>query len=692
MTNLEAALAYARQGWHVFPVHDIVDGKCSCSKNGVICGLKRPAPGKHPKIFNGHLKASANESVVRDWWTRWPTANIGVATAPSGLVVLDVDVSNGKKGAESLRQFTDLPQTRLSRTGSGGAHAIYSRPSDLEPQRRIGFREGLDLLGDGYFIAPPSIHYSGGSYVWVNDGAPIVPLPESLRSIFTERPLDASPREDLVPRENLPPASPYVLQHASRRLSAMSPAISGKGGNNQLFAVGSVLLHDYALTIEEAWPLFLEWNARCVPPWTEDEYPEVVDTLRNSMTYARGSYGADRQEAELQEKAAAVRASIFAPAPVEPGSFVEAYVQALADVKAAMGATSDEGITPLFISARDLMGKTFAPTPWIVEGLLTEGGVVVVGGEPKTSKSWVGCEIAMAVATGTKVFGEFSTKPLTTAYVFAEDLDVSVRNRLRSLAAARGLPELVATERMHVQPRGRNLDLVRDEDCALIVASVRRLGPVGLLVLDPLRDMHSGEEDKADSMAPVMKRLRLIGNLLNCTVVVVHHTAKASDTSARRRPGQRLRGSSVIHGSIDGGIYLYDLTGNDEDIFTNSVQSEVKGAKAAGRFSITLKITDDASGSAVKAEWSVERGSKKPEEADHEAEARVLATVTKSPGLPRSTLREICGLNVKRADAAITRLLGTGALTLDEVMRFDETKRMRRVVVINLGIAAQGAA
>jgi hypothetical protein len=108
-------------------------------------------------------------------------------------------------------------------------------------------------------------------------------------------------------------------------------------------------------------------------------------------------------------------------------------------------------------------------------------------------------------------------------------------------------------------------------------------------------------------MSNVMRRLRVLGELLGCTVLVVHHAAKSSDSTRNRRPGQRARGSSAIHGSTDSGIYLADTKGNGTDEFTNAVTVEIKGARSAGAFTLELAIQDDKNGEAACAVWTLRR-------------------------------------------------------------------------------------
>src|SRR6266700_2778202 len=79
---LDAALTYAQKhGWAVLPIHTPRGGQCSCG-NPTCTSV-----GKHPRTPHGVKDATTDEATIRDWWTRWPDANIGIATgADSGLV------------------------------------------------------------------------------------------------------------------------------------------------------------------------------------------------------------------------------------------------------------------------------------------------------------------------------------------------------------------------------------------------------------------------------------------------------------------------------------------------------------------------------------------------------------------------------------------------------------------------------
>lgn len=165
----EAALRYARQGLCVFPAHNVEgDGRCSCRRAN--CG----SIGKHPRTANGSKAATTDEAQIRDWWSRWPDANVAIATGEaSGVWVLDVDVSDKKRGDESLldlvAQIGALEFVAHTITGGGGDHYYFHYSSPVKNGTNV-LGPGLDIRGDGgYVLAPPSNHILG-AYAWAEGG------------------------------------------------------------------------------------------------------------------------------------------------------------------------------------------------------------------------------------------------------------------------------------------------------------------------------------------------------------------------------------------------------------------------------------------------------------------------------------------------------------------------------------------
>lgn len=153
MSMMDAAIEYAtKYGWAVFP-------------------LARGA--KRPLTPHGCKDAKKDVGAIRAWWTRFPDANIGIATgSASNLIVIDEDLdeNKGKDGYKAVREWErengTLPETVRAITGRGGAHVYYHYTGD-DFGNREDILEGVDVRGEGgYVVAPPSVHQNGMVYQW----------------------------------------------------------------------------------------------------------------------------------------------------------------------------------------------------------------------------------------------------------------------------------------------------------------------------------------------------------------------------------------------------------------------------------------------------------------------------------------------------------------------------------------------
>jgi putative DNA primase/helicase len=179
-----AALKYAARGMAVFPVHSVVEGICSCGQSDCA------SAGKHPRNQNGARGASCDPEEIRRWWTRWPVANIGMATgAASGRFVVDVDRRHG--GHESLARLVyehgPLPETISVRTGDG-THFHFSTVDGATFKNTVSaIGAGIDVRAEGgYVILPPSVHASGKLYEWADSGAQLLSPPEWLTELLVQ--------------------------------------------------------------------------------------------------------------------------------------------------------------------------------------------------------------------------------------------------------------------------------------------------------------------------------------------------------------------------------------------------------------------------------------------------------------------------------------------------------------------------
>lgn len=639
---LDWALAYADRTWSVFPVHPIASsGVCSCPAGS---GCERA--GKHPSTPHGLNDASADPNTIRGWFGS-VQKNIGIRTGlVSGFIVLDIDP--GKGGREALAALETehgaLPQTLVANTGSGGSHYLFRHPGGVVRNSVSKLGKGLDIRGDGgYIVAAPSNHISGGVYSWAND-LPVVDVPTWLINLIRSEKV-----ERVEPTEDFPPASAELLVEARALLKRHGPAVQSQGGDQHTFSAASTLVNDLALTIVEALPPFAEWNTTCQPPWRPED---LLVKLRNASRYAAGERGAKRHEFEFAKMLMADLAST----PVD-----DPLARARALVQAHLGRDPERPQRLRFERVSDLLAKPAPATSWLVNGIIMEKAVVALSGEPKTTKTWCAGDISLGVSTCRPVFGEFVVPQRRGVALFlVEDDARSVRNRMRSLAAGRGLHP-AALENLHVICR-QTRNLLDDEHIVDIIAACLEIRDLGLVVLDPLRDLHAEEENDSTAMSKVMHRLRLIRDVLGVAVVFVHHSIKSGVGTNGRRQGQKMRGSSAIHGAVDGGIYLHDLETDGQRYWENRVSVEVKAARGAGNFRLRLDVKDDENGEAVDARWTHKR-------ADAAPPKRLTSTEEKVRRLLEETWRKFGGTEHPLSQRQIADQARTATRSVPAIMK-----------------------
>lgn len=297
---------------------------------------------------------------------------------------------------------------------------------------------------------------------------------------------------------------------------------------------------------------------------------------------------------------------------------------------------------PMGMTYREMRRRAVPPPEYLIEGLIPKEGVGALAGEPKAAKSWDATYFAVCIAAGRNPYDKFAVqKPARVFYYYAEDGEGSIGNRIAAIAKSLGLdPDGDWADRIVSQPRGRTLDVMNTAHLCVLAASVKQFettdsdsgGKFALLVLDPLSNIHSGEEDKRDSMVRVMARLHALEAYLGVAVLFIHHSGKDSaDNKGRKRGGQKMRGSSAVHGAVDFGIYLSNLRGDQKQEFIARIESEMKAARSAGIFDRKLSIEDNAKGNAERAAftWSEPEAEGRPKGEDNLAAQRATLVVSK---------------------------------------------------------------
>ena len=240
----KAAIEYATLGWYVFPLHTVdKEGHCSCGN--ATCG----DAGKHPRVARGLKEASRDLAKIEEWFGKEaPPSNIAIVTGEiSGITVLDIDIGEGKFGADSWAEAIKdhgEPQTLMAETGSGGMHVVFQYNSALKTASNV-LGKGVDCRNDGgYIVAAPSRHRSGGQYNWLNWGEKIATLPAHLSRRKETR---GRKRKDDMYRGK------YTIEQVASML-AVVPA-----DDRDLWRHIGIILGREFQRVDEAWSLYVEW-------------------------------------------------------------------------------------------------------------------------------------------------------------------------------------------------------------------------------------------------------------------------------------------------------------------------------------------------------------------------------------------------------------------------------------------------
>jgi hypothetical protein len=296
-----------------------------------------------------------------------------------------------------------------------------------------------------------------------------------------------------------------------------------------------------------------------------------------------------------------------------------------------------------------------APCRWLIEGLWASQGVGIVGGEPKSYKSWLALDLAVSVASGTPCLRRFPPRQKGPVVFFpAEDPLHVVRARLEAITQAAGVA--FETLDLHVIT-APTLRLDVNDDRVRLRNTVAAVRPK-LLVLDPFVRLHRADENAAAEVAPLLGFLRTLQRRYATAVVLVHHARKGA---AHARAGQALRGSSELHAWGDSNLYLR----RQRD--TLRLHIEHRAAPATDDLALELHVDGPALGLRVVDDQ--DPCSAKPEPSPTQ---RVEQALTTSPTpLTRRELRQMCRMRSSRLGDALEALLTQG-----RVLRCDAGYRL----------------
>lgn len=567
--RLDAALAYAARGWHVFP----------CLPNS-----KKPR-----KDSGGLLDATTDAATIEAWWQENPKYNVAIATGPSNLCVIDIDPGGLEGWDDLIRQDPTLQEIenlcpRVD-TPRGGFHFYMEGDG---PTTASKLANGIDTRGKGgYVLAPPSYVDDGkskGSY----EGEPHVDdLPKVYRPLL-DRVAKKEPTqvEPVVPPEQVRWDSPEALTRAEAILKtfvlAGKTAVEGAGGDQTTYEVACAVL-ELGVTPDTAHKLLADhWNPFCDPPWP---HSDLLDKVRNAWKYGQETKGGKAQPPVADQFAHLVP-------PVEATDDPRGPVPNL-----------DKKYWPVNLKEAR---KNLKPLEWLVDGVFPKQGIGMLYGAPESYKTFLALDLALSIATG---YGpnwwEGQREPGEVIYMIAEGDHAFKGQRTQSWLHKNLVPGL-ADHIDRVQTIGSVIPFYYTDQWKALAEWLRYydIAPK-LLVIDTYsRAMIGLDEANPGDTAKSTARMEEFAKEFGCFVLAIHHTGKDEARGAR--------GSSALLGNMDA-MYEAKRGGTEGSVATQFKVTKLKdGEKPASPFLFRAKQYGDSLAFDRDFEWTHDKDAPAP--------------------------------------------------------------------------------
>lgn len=162
----------------------------------------------------------------------------------------------------------------------------------------------------------------------------------------------------------------------------------------------------------------------------------------------------------------------------------------------------------------------------LIDGVLAQEGVLVLGGGSKSRKSFLMIELALAIVTGSCWLG-FPCKKGRVLYMNMEVEDSQFQYRVREIALARKVDNDTLEASFDIMRRPRTGSWSMDNLAASLTAMYQR-GDYALVIIDPIYMLLDGDENSSTTMNGFVRQVDAISQALGCAISLVHHRAKGA--------------------------------------------------------------------------------------------------------------------------------------------------------------------
>ena len=484
MNKLETALEYAGNGLAVFPL---------------------VPNGKEPITEHGFKDASTQTNIIKQWWGKYPDANIGIATGSrsGGLVVVDLDIKNNAHGIASFdewisKEWLSMPETWKVRTWSGGIHNYY-RSKTTVPSK-VGWLSGVDIRAEGGYVVAAGSSINGELYTWEIS-------PEDCDIATEEDECVWYLLDKIIKDSDTQKSEPFTM-----------PDKVGSGERNNTLYKLACSLQAKGVSDGAIFAAVMEENRqRCEPPLSEDEVKKAV---YSALRKEKGT--AQQQKVEAPENTQKTNRKLDFEI-MKPRSVKELMQMNIPEPIKFVGVDSD---IPL----------------------LSEGSCVLAA-KAKAGKSWFCTNLCWALTNGTDFLG-YKTKQCKVQYYDLEQGEGIEQKRIKMVAEAKNEPYpdgfFIMTK---LQRIGHGLE-------EQLEADMQNNPDIGVFIIDVFEKVRTDKKQTESDYAYTYRDFKVINDFAkrhHVSVILLFHSRKMIDPTD---PFADILGSTAIQGASDQMIVL----------------------------------------------------------------------------------------------------------------------------------------
>lgn len=215
-------------------------------------------------------------------------------------------------------------------------------------------------------------------------------------------------------------------------------------------------------------------------------------------------------------------------------------------------------VTPLqkrILTGTELVEAADMSQDWMVENLLARRQICIIGGQPKSMKTWLALNLVRTLLQPGELFcGITSLQSLgaTKKVLFIEEEGPLGELKSRAEKVLQGTSWQENTYWSH--HRGFQWD---SEGCVTEIEDLIQEKNIDLLIVDPFHRTYAVDENSASEMGTVWKRIfQLLTKFDQLSIVILHHFSKGGTIYER---WASFRGSSRTAAEADLGIFIEKL-------------------------------------------------------------------------------------------------------------------------------------